>query len=266
MFMRSLIAFGALSILVGCAVDNPDGPDAEAQVSSSAAGVVVVERTGAGDAIVARFVRARQGAVDDAILRMAGGLDVPAAGTCTTSLDLSPPAVRGVDLLDVGAVTIDAPQGQTTVLLPRALPDPAGVVSGYFYSARTAEAFAPGARVSLRASGGQDMPEGFAVTVAAPRDLGEVRLDATATGLDVSWDAETSDARDLVYADVLAPTTVARCAANDVGRLAIPAATVAGIDEGSIVVHRVHREPLRARGIEPGEVRFDLSRTVSFRR
>src|SRR5687767_10886697 len=160
MSMRSLIIFGAIA-LVGCTVGNPDQPDAEAQpTSTSASAIVVVERGPSGDAIVARFVRARQGAVDDLALRTAGVQDLPAIGTCVTSFDVPASPARPVDLLDVGAVTFDS-----TVLLPRSLPDPAGMVSGYFYSARSSDAFATAAsaspsRVSLRASGGADLPEG----------------------------------------------------------------------------------------------------------
>ena len=64
--MRSLFLLGSVATLVGCTVGNPDLPDAEAQpTSTSASAIIVVERGPSGDAIVARFVRARQGAVDD---------------------------------------------------------------------------------------------------------------------------------------------------------------------------------------------------------
>ncbi len=275
MFMRSLLALGALasmSLSLGCTVGNTDTPDAEAQTQATAAtGIVVVERTGVGDAIVARFIRTRQGIVDDAALRTAGVQDVPAPGSCVTSFDIAPSTARGVELLDVGAVTVDAfvgdpAQGKTTILLPRAMPDPAGVVSGYFYSARASEAYTPTSRLSLRASGGQDLPEGFAVSVASPRDLSDVRVVATPASVDVLWDSSESDGRDLVYADVLAPAMIARCAGSDAGHLAIPASALGAAEEGTIAVHRVHREPFRTRGIDPGEVRFDFARVVSFRR
>ena len=214
---------------------------------------------------------ATQRQVDDAALRTAGVQDVPAPGSCVTSFDIAPSTARGVELLDVGAVTVDAfvgdpAQGKTTILLPRAMPDPAGVVSGYFYSARASEAYTPTSRLSLRASGGQDLPEGFAVSVASPRDLSDVRVVATPASVDVLWDSSESDGRDLVYADVLAPAMIARCAGSDAGHLAIPASALGAAEEGTIAVHRVHREPFRTRGIDPGEVRFDFARVVSFRR
>jgi hypothetical protein len=266
MSMRSLTIFGALAVLAGCSA-NADLPDAEAVSATSASAIVVVERGPSGDAIVARFVRARQGMVDDVALRTAGVQDLPALGTCVTSfegpLGAAPSAARPVDLLDVGAVTFDS-----TVLLPRSLPDPAGMVSGYFYSARTNESFATAAasRVSLRASGGADLPEGFAVNLASPRELVDVRVASLAGALDVTWDATDADVHDFVYVDVLAPTFVARCSGNDYGRLTLPANVLGNVEEGSLSVHRVHRESFKTRGIDPGEVRFDLARVVTFRR
>jgi hypothetical protein len=263
--MRSLLTPLALTTvwLVGCTVGNPDLPDAEAQTSNAASAIVVVERGPAGDAIVARFVRARQGIVDDIALRTAGVQDLPSAGTCVTTLLGQSSAGRAVDLLDVGAVTFDS-----TVLLPRSLPDPAGMVSGYFYSARSTEAFAS-SRVSLRAAGGTDLPEGFAVSLAAPHELVDVRVSSQTAGLELTWDATDADARDLVYVDVLAPNVVARCSANDgyaSGRLAVPANVLGNVEDGSLSVHRVHREAFKTRAIDSGEVRFDLARVVGFRR
>jgi hypothetical protein len=262
--MRSLIITGGLVTLAGCSAGY-DLPDAEAQTSTSASAVIVVERGPSGDAIVARFVRARQGLVDDQALRTAGVQDLPAVGTCVTSFDGPSSPAHAVDLLDVGAVTFES-----TALLPRKLPDPAGMVDGYFYAARTSDAFAAtSSRVSLRASGGADLPEGFAVSVASPRELADIGTASTANGIDITWqvsDATDADARDLVYVDVLAPNVVARCSANDVGRLSVPANVLGNVDEGSLSVHRVHRESFKTRGIDPGEVRFDLARVVAFRR
>jgi hypothetical protein len=35
-------------------------------------------------------------------------------------------------------------------------------------------------------------------------------------------------------------------------------------DAGTLVVHRLRREPLSARGIDSGEVRFDFARTIAY--
>lgn len=273
--MRSLLFPGAVATFaaVGCAVPPNDAPDAEVS-SQSATALVLVERSaGPGEAsresLVARFVRARQGTMDDPALRIAGVVqELPAIGTCSTTVDPDGALqARAIDLLDVGALAVEGPQGRT-VMLPRAMPDPAGVVSGVFYStSRASEAFAPGSPLALRASGGVDL-EGFAVQANAPKDLTDVQVAASPLGLEVTWDATDADPRDVVYVDVLAPApqAIARCTGTDGGHLVLPVSVLGAAEEGLVAVHRVHREPFRAKGVDPGEVRFDLARVVPFRR
>jgi hypothetical protein len=302
--MRShLLLTGALASFtaIGCVAPPDDRPDAEA-TSSTATAVVVVERTVGpgdavrGDAVIARFVRVRQGSVDEQALRIAGASgfdrDLPAVGTCSTAgfgaetqAALQP---RSVDLLDVGVLTVDgassasgagalANAGRSTVLLPRSMPDPTGVVSGVFYSARSAEAFTPAARLQFHTSGGPDLAEGFRVDVPSPRDVSDVHvafasasLSPSSPGLEVSWEADAvaSEARDIVYVDVLGASSrlVARCATLDVGQLAIPGTAIGNLEDGQLAVHRLHRESFRAKGIEPGEIRFDIARVIAFHR
>jgi hypothetical protein len=270
----SLLTVGALSVtgLVGCGLpQGTDAPDAEA-TSQTATAIVVVERSSGpgeairGDAVVARFVKVRQGAVDDSMLRLAGvAQDLPQVGSCTATFErpASSAAGRQVDLLDVGAVTFEGASGRSTTLLPRAMPDPAGVVSGNFYSARSGDAFASGGRVQLRATGGADLIDGFTVAVPSPHDLGDVTLTPITGGIDVAWDASEADGRDVVYVDVSAASRlVMRCSTLDTGRVVVPTA----IDDGDVAVHRVHREAFHAKGIDPGEVRFDLARVTTFHR
>ena len=116
------------------------------------------------------------------------------------------------------------------------------------------------------------------MNLASPHELDDVHVASSAAGLDIGWDATDADARDLVYADVhtspqdssLAAARsskfVARCSGSDTGRLAIPATVLGTVEEGTVTVHRVHREAFKARGIDPGEVRFDLARVIGFRR
>ncbi len=291
--MRShLLLTGALSVgslaSMGCSISaTPDAPDAAEATSSTATAVVVVERTsGPGDAVradavIARFVRVRQGTVDDQALRIAGAAwDLPAIGKCSTALPteaaLQP---RSVDLLDVGVLTLgeQAEQGQTpksTILLPRTMADPTGVVLGVFYSARSTEAFTPASRLQLHTSGGPDLPEGFLVNVATPRDVTDVRVTSAdrSANLDVAWEAsESDDARDMVYVDVLSASRggarlVARCTTLDVGHLVIPASALGVLEDGQLSVHRLHRESFHTKSIEPGEIRFDLARVANFHR
>lgn len=278
--MRPLLLLAGGLLATGCLAPSPEGaPDAdatEATRAQSATALVVVERsTGPADttreAVVARFLRARAGTVDDQALRIAGLVrDLPAPGTCaplddTAALPSAGDARRALELLDVGALAFEGPQSRA-VLAPRAMPDPAGVVSGYFYSSRSAEAFTPGARFSLRAAGSADV-ESFTATVNAPADFTDVRAAASGTGVEVSWDAP-SDPRDTAYLDVLAPAprVVARCNAADATRFVVPSNVVGMAEEGQIAVHRVHREAFRAKGVDPGEIRFDVARVVPFRR
>jgi len=263
---------------VACTLPETEQPEPVETTSSTATAVIVVERTAGpgdtvrGDAVTARFVRVSGGAVDDAALRMAGvAADIPPVGTCSTPSDDAPAVLgRAVELLDVGPVTLSsqATEGasKSTVLVPRLIPDPAGVVSGVVYSSRSADVFSPSSRVTLRSNGGTDLAEGFNVTVTAPHDVADVRVTPMPAGLDVTWDATEADPHDLVYVDVLspAPRVVLRCTSTDTGRLLVP--QIPGIDEGQIAVHRLHKEGFRAKGIEPGEVRFDVARVVTFRR
>lgn len=301
-------ALGSFAFATGCVAPPDDRPDAEATSTrdSTATAVVVVERTthdarpgelaSPRDAVIARFVRVRQGAVDEQALRIAGAAwDLPALGTCSTvAQDQSPVALqpRSVDLLDVGVLTVDSrdtsrdtPQvalaanpSKSTILLPRAMPDPTGVVSGVFYSARSTDSagvFTPAARLQLHTSGGPDMPEGFRVDVASPRDMTDVQVSGSNVGLDVAWAASSPipgdrESSDVVYVDVTSRARlVARCTTLDLGHFLVPASAIASLgsaDEGQLAVHRLHRESFKAKGIEPGEIRFDVARVVTFHR
>ena len=280
MFMRApllLIAAVSSSSLVAC-VGAPEASSTDSgaeNTSSTATAIVAVERTSGpgdavrGDAVTARFIRVKQGSVDDPALRMAGvAEDIPAPGACLAPSEATPVIQgRGVELLDVGQVVLTSDGTKSTVLLPRSMPDPAGVVSGVIYSSRSADVFNPGSPVSLRSSGGADL-DGFSVSVTAPRDVADVHVASLPTGLDVSWDASDVDPHDLVYVDVLspAPRVVMRCTGLDAGHLLVPQGSLAGIDDGQLAVHRVHKESFKAKGIEPGEVRFDVAKIVTFRR
>lgn len=280
--LGALAAVASTSALAGCFAPPDERPDAEAAATTATA-VVVVERTTGpgdtvrGDALIARFVRVHQGNVDEQALRIAGAaFDLPALGTCSAERDVLPTLQpRSVEMLDVGVLTVDSPARKPTVLLPRSMPDPTGVVSGVFYSARSADTFTASAsnesrRLQLHTSGGPDIVAGFRVDVPSPRDVSEVRVSASTSGLVVTWDADasTSDGRDIVYVDVIGASArlVARCTTLDSGQLTVPPSALGAIEDGQISVHRQHREAFRAKGIDRGEVRFDVARVVTFHR
>jgi hypothetical protein len=290
----------AIATLVGCAGTVPPQGDSDAEATGSATAVVVVERTAsataAGDSTraeaVARFVRMRSGAVDDDALRMVGAaVDFPALGSCA-QLARTPGAsapVRSIALVDVGAVSIES-AGVRTSLLPRSLPDVADVVSGVVYAARlekaASDALPARGRYTVRASGSPDLDvPPFTVLATAPAEPSDVRIagsEAGATAIDVTaataaptvdlaWEAATASADDLIYVDIGGATAspVVRCLFTDAGHASIPSAAFGAIapsDEGTLTVHRLHRDAFRAAGVDPGEVRFDFARAVAVTR
>jgi hypothetical protein len=251
--------------------------DAEAATTTSA--VVVIERSvgateGSRAEGSARFVRIAAGAsVDDALRAIGAALELPARGACASVSSLAGGIGRGepapvVELVDVGTVSIEA-GGVETRLLPRQLPDITDVVSGVVYARAAEPALLPAAtRYVLHVAGGQDLG-GFDVSASAPGDPGAVHLSgedsrgtlvAAGSTVDLTWTTDTSD--DVIYVDVR-PNGV-RCVFGNTGHAAV--STLLLDDAGTLVVHRLHREPLRATGIDSGEVRFDFSRSVLYTR
>ncbi len=243
--------------------------------------VVVVERTadateGARAEASARFVRVAAGAsVADALRAIGAALELPARGTCagvTSHGDgvagASPAPV--VELVDVGWVSLAA-GGVETHLAPRRLPDVTDVVSGVVY-ARTADpAILPAATEYVAHVGGGASVLPFDVTAIAPADPSTIRIGgedegvvvASGTSVDFAWPADGTD--DTVYVDV--QPGGARCVLGDgtgvdPGHASIPASLLN--DTGTMVVHRLHREAVRARGLEAAEIRFDFARSVAY--
>lgn len=293
----SAALFGAAAFLGGCSANVASGA-ADAEAQSSSAALVVVERTVSGDSpraeTVARFVRVRSGAVDDGVMRLVGAaIELPAVGTCARlggALGSGADSVDGrrsvpVELVDVGPVYIEA-NGLPSRLPTRRLPDVADLVSGVVYAGSAdPEALPPGAFYTLHVAGVRDGDiAGFDAAARAPAEIAGLRLSGEApTGkpiridgasVDLRWDAGT--ASDVVYVDWSAqggaarPAPLVRCVFADHGHAEVPvpllpAATLVG-DVGALTVHRLHREPFQAHGLDRGEVRFDFARVVPFTR
>jgi hypothetical protein len=282
-FLASVCALGVLT-LGGCTTSvAASGEQADAEVSPAATGIIVVEGSssneGSRSEAVARFVRARAGAVDDDTLRMVGAtFEFPALGSCEAlGAARGPSTVSAITLVDVGSVAIMAGEA-TTTLQARQVPDVADLVSGVVYSARADELPSKSGYV-LRVDGSADLGvAAFVVSATSPGEPNELRLAhddghagavailAAAPSVDVSWDPGSGD--DAIYVDISAtnraPTT--RCLFDDSGHATLPASAFGAIDDGTVSVHRLHREPFHARGVEPGEVRFDFARVVAFSR
>jgi hypothetical protein len=265
--VRSAFLAVVLFAATGCAgVVSASAEEADAQ-STSVTGVVVVDRTVSGEETSrseasARFVRLR-GAIDVGALRLAGaGLDLPAVGEC--SLVADPTSTRSVELLDVGAISIEH-AGQRVALAQRQVPDVVDLVSGSVYSARIDDALVPsGADVAVMVTGGAEVPA-FSVRAKTPDAPSNVRLsglDQRAVSLD--WNA----GHDAIYVDIGAgwrrPEATTRCSFADDGHATIPVSAFG--DEGVVTVHRVRREKLSIPGLDGGELRFDFARAITYRR
>jgi hypothetical protein len=271
-----LVQLPFLATALGCA-GNVSGAAGDAEAATTTSAVVVIERTidateGSRAEGSARFVRVTTPAsVDDALRAIGAALELPRRTPCASvaSLALGASATESapvVELVDVGAVSLTA-GGIETRLLPRQLPDVTDVVSGVVYARAAELTLLPAAtRYVVRVAGGSNLGA-FEATASAPDDPNEVliagegargRVVASGPTVDLAWKASSSD--DVVYVDVR-PSGV-RCAFGDVGHAAVPALFLA--EAGTLAVHRLHREPLRAPGIDSGEIRFDFARTVAY--
>jgi len=262
---------------LGCAGTVSGPTDGDAEVSRTTSAVVAVERTadsaeGSRAEASARFIRVlAPSSAGDALRAIGASLELPPSGSCATLASLaSTPVAQApvIELLDVGSVTLQA-DGVETRLAARQLPDVTDVVSGVVYARATDPSLLPtSTRYVIHVAGGQGL-EPFDFTAAAPGDPGDVRiagedvagtLVATGATVDLSWPASADLADNLVYVDVR-PNGV-RCVLEGGGHGSV--STLLFDDAGTLVVHRLRREALSARGIDSGEVRFDFARTVAY--
>jgi hypothetical protein len=282
-FRASLCALGALA-LGGCTTSVSSPSEAiDAEVNAAATGIVVVEGTASNEGsraeAVARFVRTRAGAVDDDALRMVGAaVDFPAVGSCESLGGArGASAASAILLVDVGGVSIMAGEGFAT-LQARQVPDVADLVSGVVYSAR-ADELPTKSTYMLRVDGSADLEvPAFVVSASSPGEptdvhvshddgrTGAVAIAPAARSIDVTWDRGSGD--DAIYVDIAGANgaPAARCLFDDSGHAALPGAAFGSLEEGTLAVHRLHREAFHTRGVEPGEVRFDFARVVAFAR
>jgi hypothetical protein len=262
--------------LVGCA-GNVSGSASDAEVTTTTSAVVVIERAfdtseGSRAEGSARFVRVTApGSVESALRAIGAALELPAPGVCASLAALSGRGERSestpaIELVDVGPVSLEV-GGVSTHLLPRQLPDITDLVSGIVYARAADPALLPTeADYIIHVAGGRDLPA-FQVNARAPEDPGAVRISGETTQgsvtlngstLDLSWTPDSTN--DLLYVD--ARPDAVRCVFDNTGHAAISTALLGSA--GTVVVHRLHREALRAPGIDSGEVRFDFARAVSY--
>jgi hypothetical protein len=253
----------------------------------------------------ARFVRVASSFTAGALQTIGASLDLPPAGSCAsvTSLvagvagALSDGAERTlIELADVGSVVIDTGDAPGARLAPRQLPDVTDVVSGVVY-ARAADLslFPAGVAYLVHVSGGPDL-EPIDTSATAPADptddhgvgedgRGGAEL-ASGGPIELDWPVGGLSIGDTLYVDVRpSGGSGVRCVlapegdvAGDAGdsptagerHAALPAASLfdehGAFTDGTLVIHRVHRESFRARGLDSGEVRFDFARSLAYKR
>jgi hypothetical protein len=188
-----------------------------------------------------------------------------------------------VELLDVGPVTLEA-NGVATRLLPRQLPDVTDVVSGVVYARAADSTLLPAsAPYILHVAGGTGLG-GLDLAALSPADPASIRVLVDGSGAEdtsvedvsagpnakkpavvvsgaavtIEWSDE--GAGDEVYVDVR-PSNV-RCLLDGAGHATLPSAFFD--DAGTLLLHRLHREPLRTKGIDSGEIRFDFARSIAY--
>jgi len=296
-------AFGVLT--VGCSTNIAASSEAADAEASAVTAIVTVDRTagaagteGSKSDMIARFVRSRAGAVDDDALRIVGAaIDLPAAGSCARlpTANSAVKMARSLELVNVGALSFemaappssDAKPDYQGKLVARHLPDVVDLVSGVVYTGRgEGDAFPARGRYVFHAAGAPEQEIApFTVEATAKGEPGELRIadqavvhrtdagpfSVSATEpTEVTWtppaDATADD--DVIYIDVSARppgAATVRCSFGDTGHATL-APTSFTSDEGTITVHRVHRVPFRAKGIDSGVLRFDFARVSSFRR
>jgi len=257
-FLRASILLAAATT-IGCSApvldDVTDLADASGAMTE---GVVLVERTVAGDGVTqtnvsAKFMRLSSPLDPDLSERVVGSkLDLPAAGSCrpiasgtvsgTVDGSLDKSRARSshgtIELIDVGDVSLRAGTAAMPLAV-RAFPDVGDLVSGMFYTSQDATSDLPaGATYTLEGTGA-GLVDRFAIDAQAPSALDDVRIGEAAlsdgVALDegapvtVRWRGPESSLvsapgpGDLVLVDVTASSGAAiRCSFRDEGKAVIP--------------------------------------------
>jgi hypothetical protein len=281
----------AAAAMAGCTgtISASGAPD-DAQTAMATSAIVIVERTvdatqGTRAEASARFVRvAAPSSVVEGLRAIGASGELPARGACASIVSVtggvaSDEPAPYVELLDVGSVSLVSGANETR-LLPRQVPDVTDVVTGVVYARATDPTGLPaGETYAVHVAGRPDLAA-FDASAVAPPDPGDIHVagenpDAgtlvlvRGAAVELTWtpDARPDAASDVVYAD--AQPAAVRCVLAESERdsdnrvhASLPASLFD--DQGSLVVHRLHREPLRAPGLASGEIRFDFARSMAY--
>lgn len=288
---RSRIAQAAGALVAvasgGCTGTVVSSADASSAATYALLAVDRSEPAGAADAArahaSARFLRISTGADPSRAARLLGAVpEMPGLGTCAPVDALADPGIPlaslgPVDLVPAGELSVEA-DGARATLAARAFPDVVDLVSGLVYTTRdvTTSALPTPARYRFVASGSEAIGPTVLEADAPPAPL-DVRVAGAPLGADPAAIARADltlawtpgAAADHVYVDLAGTDDPARervrCAFADDGAATIPAAALPAGTSIAFALHRVHREPVTAPGLDGGEVRFDLATTGSLR-
>jgi hypothetical protein len=289
-------ALGLLAGLSGCSGDVMPAVEASAtttlgyvafdrtqpagqieQADAAEAGTPSAARTSAS----AFFLRLSVAADERVASRLVGaGLTLPEPGTCVKvepSRDegLKLASLGPVDLVDVGEVSVESGQAQTT-LAARAFPDLMDLISGVVYASRAGTSLpAPESAYRVRVSGSASLPALLlaASTPAPVTDLGVGGTPADGTpivlprgDLLLTWQPMGTDP---MYLELSSSDTGSvervRCAFGDEGHALVKKDDLPRGDTQSLSIHRLRREPLGPLGLDGGEIRFDEAVTTNLR-
>ena len=284
----SFVLAGTLVAVAGCSGQVIATADADAaqtyalvsvELSSPAGELAEGVRTQAS----ARFLRMPSSTDLDLASHLVGaGLELPPVDQCTQVAVFAeergfPLASFGpIDLIDVGAVTIQAGSARAS-LSARAFPDVVDLVSGVVYTTREAvDSFPAPATYRIEIAGSSQLGP-LRLEAPAPAPPQAVRIAAQPLGtepvavaredLALSWIPGSGDG--LVYVELTSyeASRLVRnvCTFADTGRATIPAHALPDAASTSIALHRIERLPVEAKGIDGGEVRFDLAVTGTLR-
>jgi len=194
-----------------------------------------------------------------------------------------------VELLDVGRMFVGAPaetdasSTDSFELTARALPDPTGLVTGVVYSTHyvptSFAAMGSGRKpITLRVEGRSADVGGVLTEAPTPPDITNVHAKRTESGLAIAWSRAStmSDTPPIILIEHRSTNgrVLRRCVCEDSGTFVLRDRAFGAASEhadahahdGEVWVHRIHRHAFVARGIQRGELRFDVARIVGIER
>ena len=302
LFRLAAPALVALAVGSGCSGTVTSSSNTN---TSSTMALLSVERSAPASDVVsaprshasAYFLRLQAGADDVLAARLVGAsLTLPAVDRCE-SIDalwnqgLPLASLAPVELVDVGEVSLEAEETSET-MAARAFPDVIDLVSGVVYTTRDqiAASLPDEGRYVFRISGSAAFPR-VTLGANAPGPPDEVTIGETPLGSapivlerrDVALRWRAGGGASVIYVDLVSNEDGAvdrvRCTFADVGRAILPSTALPRSATQIIAIHRVLRETPEtrgwdgeqlqgeagSRGLDAGEIRFDLAVTGGLR-